>query len=215
MLRKIMSNKIIRYKFHVMLFGLAFAGGIFLPNFSGPETVSAINYGDDKYSLEEAVIAFHTQMNDIANGYIKKLLKTKSPNVSYPAADDECESDNVSTFCLAVKLNAELKDFELEISGRKDDFKEPGDTAVYSLEEAAQSVAERRNFIANEIGSARETLDLTLATYNEIQNVYPIHKELVTLIKNLETYRSNLADIRNEIAIYPAKFNDATTIECK
>lgn len=204
-----------KYKFHIILFGLTFAGGMLLPNLGGNLKTSVINYGDNKYTLEEAVIAFHTEMNDITNTYIKKLLKTASPNVSYPTDDSKCGSDNVSTYCLAVKLNAELRTFELEIANRKDDFKEVSDTATYTFEEATKNVAERRNFIQDEISAARQTLDLTLATYNEIQNVYPIHREFVSLIKNLETYRSNLADIRDEIAYYPAKFNDATTIECK
>ncbi len=204
-----------KYKFYVALFGLAFAGGMFLPNLSGNLKASAIDYGDRKYSLEEAAIAFHTEMNDITNDYIKKLLKTSSPNVSYPGEESKCESDNVSTYCLAVKLNAELTTFEKEIADRQDDFKEATDTSTYTIDEATQHIAERRNFIEDEINAARETLGLTLATYNEMQNVYPIHRELVALIKNLEKYRSNLADIRDKIAYYPAKFNDATTIECK
>lgn len=204
-----------KYKFYAALFGLAFAGGMFLPNLSGNLKASAIDYSDRKYSLEEAVIAFHTEMNGITNDFIKKLLSRSSPNVSYPDDDSKCASDNLSTYCLALKLNMELTTFEKEISGRKDDFKEASDSSTYTIEEATQHVAERRNFIEDEINTARETLDLTLATYNEIQNVYPVHRQLVGLIKNLETYRSNLADIRNEIAFYPAKFNDATTIECK
>ncbi len=211
-----MYDKIIQHKTYIFLFTLAFVGGLFLPKIA-PNSVQAstFNYGDTDYSLEEAVIAFHTEMNKTTNTYLKKLVGSTSPNVEYVTDDANCGSDNVSTYCLAVVLNAELTQFETEISSRKDSFKEASDQSTYTLDEAIKNTADRRNFINQEIIDSRETLELTLATYNEVQNVYPMHKELVSLIKNLETYRSNLADVRSVIEYYPAKFNDATTIECK
>lgn len=216
MLRKIMYDKIIQHKTYIFLFSLAFAGGLYLPkNSLNSVQASTFDYDNTKYTLEESVIAFHTQMNKTTNDYLKKLLKTATPNVAFVIDGSECSDDNVSTYCLAVDLNAELLKFEKEIISRKEAFKEEEDTATYTIEDAVKNTGARRSFIDEEIIEARATLDLTLTTYNEIQSVYPMHRELVTLIKNLETYRSNLADVRSIVEYYPAKFNDATTIQCK
>lgn len=216
MLRKIMYDKIIQHKTYIFLFSLAFAGGIFLPKLpTNSLQANSFDYADEDYTLEESVIAFHTEMNKTTNDYLKKLLASATPNVEFVIDGSDCSDDNVSTYCLAVDLNAELFKFENEIISRKDTFKEADDTSTYTIDDAVKNTADRRSFIDEEIVEARATLDLTLTTYNEIQNVYPMHRELVSLIKNLETYRSNLADVRSIIEYYPAKFNDATTIQCK
>lgn len=72
----------------------------------------------------------------------------------------------------------------------------------------------RMEFIDNEIEVAGDALDKTLAAYNELQMAYPIHKENIKLIKNLEEYNKKLAEIRREIESFPGKFIDASTTKC-
>ena len=67
----------------------------------------------------------------------------------------------------------------------------------------------------SEITAARDSLDLTLAVYNQAQLIYPVHQSFVELQKSLEGFRDALADVRDVIEPYPGRFNDALTITCQ
>lgn len=173
------------------------------------------NYADLSDHLDTAVINFHTVMNETTNSFLERLTSESNPDVSYPASDEDCLGSNISTYCLAVLLEGELLNFETQIYTRAGDFKEADDESQMSIDEAVKEAQYRATFVDDEINSARQTLELTLATYNEIQNVYPLHMQLKELIKNLESYSKSLSKIRDVVEYFPSKFNDASTIECK
>jgi hypothetical protein len=171
--------------------------------------VSVGTYGDGTF--EEDLIELHKTMNDTTNYYLDNLLSSDVVVVDYVSNPEDCTGENFSTYCLAVVLNTELSAFEMTISERSKEL-EPGTT---NLEDALTQGATRTNFIETELFAARETLELTLSVYNEIQNVYPMHKALQTTIVNMQGYRKNLMKLRDLVELYPSKFNDASTIQCQ
>lgn len=200
-----------KYSSYLAVLGLAFLAGMLAPELrAGYAQTSVGTYGDDE-TFEDDLIELHTTMNDITNEFLDTLFTEQELVLEYPLDGEGCTEDNVSTYCLGVKLNDELHAFELTLAERSKEL-EPGTT---NLEDATSQSAARKNFIETEIFAARETLELTLSVYNEVQNVFPTHKALLTTIVNLEDYRNNLAKIRDVIELYPGKFNDASTIQCK
>jgi predicted DNA-binding protein YlxM (UPF0122 family) len=117
-------------------------------------------------------------------------------------------------------LNQNLGEFEKYLVSHKSEYNfseyegEDG-SSVISLEEAFEAASAQRSTVNDQIVSAENTLDLTLAIYNQVQIVYPVHAELVELIKNMEDYRTKLSKVRDILELYPSKFNGATTAQCK
>lgn len=203
-------------------FVLAFVLGVLLP-YANPEffkaDTTANAYAD--YKLEDALVAYHLNVNKITNTYLEMLLDpdaAKLGYVEYPSDDSLCDGrSNFSTYCLAFTLNAELTQFEENLSTRVDQFDlENGDfSEVTSLQGALQSATSQRELLQEQVSTAEDALDLNLAVYNQIQTVYPIHVELTKFIQNLEDYRNNLAALRDTLTPYPAKFNGLTSTDCK
>lgn len=224
-----MHNKIKVLKWFV----LAFVAGFLLPRSYGPVlTADLLGYQKTQYDgleLEEAIKAFHLANNEIVNSYLELLLDPDYASLGYvsypPDLEDTtqplCDADqkNVSTFCLAVVLNTNLEEFNKYLVKEQDklDFTpEDEETAApRSLDDALEAASSQRTIVDNQILLAEDTLDLTLAVYNQVQIVYPIHEEMLDLIRNLDDYRGNLAEIRNIIELYPSKFNGASTAQCK
>ncbi len=210
-------------------FLLAFVLGFLIPRFElGGLQASASDY--DKYSkienLDEMIETFHKDMNDTTNETIKALLASTTPNVLYPASDDDCGTDNLSTYCLGVRLNTKLLGFEQALLERKDTLEELQNTVESSdgaedssqldtLTDAIQFANQQASVVDEQMTNAEAALDLTLAVYNQIQTVWPLHKELETFRNNLEGFRDNLAKVRDVIEGYPNKFNGASTAQCK
>jgi hypothetical protein len=174
----------------------------------------------EKYSLEEAIVMYHMLVNTSVNAMLGMLLDDNAAAPGYvamPPSDEECSDTNVSTYCLAVRLNKELADFE-EFAGQKStelDISGGEYSSSQALEEALSSARTETNTLKDQMAIAADALDLTLAVYNQIQIVYPMHKELEDLIINLQDYNNNLAKIRGIVELYPSKFNGASTIQCK
>ncbi len=212
-------------------FLLAFVVGFLFPRLSaGTVLSSSTDY--DKYAsmdtLDEMIETFHVDMNTTTNEYIKALLASPDPKVLYPASDDGCTSDNVSTYCLAYVLNEKLVAFETALLERKDDLEELDDLIeaeegedssgvdqLDTLSDAIQFANQQALVVDEQMQNAEDALDLTLAVYNQIQIVYPLHVELTDFRKNLEGFRDNLAAVRDAIEGYPSKFNGASTAQCK
>lgn len=204
-------------------FLLAFVLGFLIPRFElGGIQASASDY--DKYSkidsLDEMIETFHKDMNDTTNETIKALLASATPNVLYPASDEDCGTDNLSTYCLGVRLNAKLLGFEQALLERKDTLEELKNRVedvnqLDTLTDAIQFANQQSAVVDEQMSNAEAALDLTLAVYNQIQIVWPLHKELETFRNNLEGFRDNLAKVRDVIEGYPNKFNGASTAQCK
>lgn len=198
------------------LLGLAMLVGLVAPQLNSDNyRASILEYGAEGLTLEDDVIRFHLQVNEITNDFLEILTEEEEPNVNYPASEEECGETNVSTFCLASLLNEELTAFEIGLLVHKERFREKEDIGTITLKDAIKQQQVRGSLIESEIVSAVKAVDLTLAVYNEAQLAYPIHREFVRLVSNLEDYRTNLAKIRDSIEIYPSKFNDVLTIQCK
>lgn len=201
----------------MMLFGLAFLGGMLMPQFEGGNIkTSILEYGLPGSKLEDDIIRFHLQVNETTNDYLDKLTSTDEPNVDYPTSEEGCSEDNVSTFCLASVLNEELTAFEIGMLFHKDNFRDATDDfEAITIGDAMKQQELRGSLIDSEIEAARKAVNLTLAVYNQAQLTYPVHEEFIKMVNNLEEYRDNLADIRTVIEQYPYKFNNATTTQCK
>lgn len=204
---------------------LAFFAGLFLPQVS-PNLLKADlsnNYYENNYeSVEDGILAYHQWVNLTVNLYISLLMDEDFADFGYvelPPSDADCTSGkNVSTYCLAVILNDNLNDFNEYMVAHKNDFSTSYDYSgpnTYTWSAALDAAFMQQNTIENQMQMSEDALDLTLSVYNQIQLIYPVHKEFTDLIMNLEEYRDNLGDLRAIIDSYPSRFNGASTFQCK
>lgn len=216
-------------KKYLRFFVLAFAFGLFVPHINPAlfkadltdnpyQEISDNSTGED--ALEKALVAYHINTNKIVNDTLALLFDATIDvsEISMPPSGSNCEEENVSTYCLAVKLNDNLVQFEEFVASKKSvgfDSTSQEFTNIETLNDAIKVAGQESIVLEDQLAIANDALDLTLAVYNQIQIVYPLHKELRKMLDNLMTYRSNLADIRNLVELFPSKFNGATTTQCK
>lgn len=207
-------------KKHYRGIALSFLIGVLMPAALGPTLkadVSSDNFFDGIDTVDEVVVVYHILANDSTN--LALTLLTDEEYQDYSSTDyvnpEDCSVSNVSTYCLAVSLNELLVHFEEKLRSMENDYDVDANTDISSLNSAITQALYDREQIEIEIQAARDTLDLTLAVYNQIQTVYPLHKEMADLIGNMETYRDNLAAIRGQMELYPSRFNNATSATCK
>jgi len=74
--------------------------------------------------------------------------------------------------------------------------------------------ATQLNRIETEVDVAERTLELSISAYNELHMAYPLHVKYRDLITQLEDYRDDLADLRDEVTLFPATFHDISTTSC-
>jgi hypothetical protein len=209
------------YKFFLAAFALGFIVPYGNPAlFKADLTDNYYEKYSKDYSLEETIVAYHMLVNTSVNAMLGMLLDSSAAVPGYvamPPSDDNCSETNVSTYCLAMKLNKELADFEQFASNKTTEHDINGGEydASQPLEEALSSARTETSTLKEQMDIAADALDLTLAVYNQIQIVYPMHKELNDLLLNLTAYNENLAEIRKIVELYPSKFNGASTIQCK
>lgn len=156
----------------------------------------------------------------------------------------ECTGENLSTYCLAMVITDKyfffranmLKAREMEKlkaatqfetqTGKKPKAGETNDTLIqqrtlfgaigdiFQGEKAMQSYGEAINDIDREIDLARQALDQTLASYNEMQMALIMHSKYKKVIESLENYRDKISEIRKEVDLYPFTFLDLSTTAC-
>lgn len=227
-----MKNFFINYG---RFFILAFVLGFLLPHVNGENLkADSTNYAaayaaySEINSLDDMIKQFHLNMNEITNTKIADLFASDYPNVLYPTSDDQCDA-NLSTYCVAYQLNENLLGFEQALMERKDsleelenlkstmrDSEEAEDSdSADTLSTAIKFANQQALVVEEQMQNAEDTLDLTLAVYNQIQIVWPLHVELQDFRKNLEGLRDNLAAVRDVIEGFPSKFNGASTAQCK
>lgn len=207
--------KMKKYLSYLMVLALAFVGGLYLPAINANLIkADTYTYGLDRNSLEDDVKNFHNEMNTKTNEFLNILMSVPEPNLNYPLTGNECEMDNVSTLCLAVELNEIYTKYEAGLKSRTSELDSSVDT-IEELAEATENTAKKNNFIETELMEALETMELSLAVYNEIQNIYPAHVELENTIDQLKDYRNNLAKVRDLVELYPSRFNGVSTNSCQ
>lgn len=84
---------------------------------------------------------------------------------------------------------------------------------IYQLQKSMEMSA-RLDAVTREIDSAKQTLDVTLATYNELKTAWAMHKRYVEIYESLVKYRDKMVEIRHQVEDFPSKFIDATTTMC-
>lgn len=213
-----MKNSFIQYG---RWFILAFLLGVIWP-YVNPDffKADATNVYDSYDDLEDVLVAYHLRVNELTNTALEMLMnpdRIKLGYVEYPSDDAGCDTGkNASTYCLAVAINEELTQFEESLISRANEYNLETDfTEVTTLYTALNEATSQRDLIQEQIDTAEDALDLSLAVYNQIQIVYPLHIELTKFIENLEDYRDNLGDLRRTLSRYPSKFNGVTSMECK
>jgi len=204
-------------RFKLLMLGLTFGLGILFPrlapNMLSANLLDASNPYMDYGTWEEALIAYHVQANEITNTFLKTLTTNENVDVTFPGSPEGCAASNASTYCLAVALNQELSQLELFLATQRDApiQVEAGSDFTKTLNQLTINNQD----MESEIKAARDSLDLTLAVYNQAQLIYPVHQSFVELQKSLEGFRDALADVRDVIEPYPGRFNDALTITCQ
>ncbi len=93
--------------------------------------------------------------------------------------------------------------------------KNTADLALESITSITANLAIRQRNIDDEIPAAKEALDQTLSAYDQLRTAWPMHQQYKEIYKNLETYRDDLVNVRQQTDTFPSKFIDVTTTQCK
>ena len=165
---------------------------------------------------------------------------TPDPNSKAPENGD-CTglTDNYSTYCVAKTLLSNETSGYMEylkaLDCRKTSFFDTGTEKDYYNEyqefmiigkdnekktdtiyqaQKALEISGRQDAIEREIDSAKQTLDVTLATYDELKTAWAMHIRYVEIYESLVKYRDKMVEIRDQVEDFPSKFIDATTTMC-
>lgn len=187
-----------------------------LPQVGADSEASIEKYDRDHTTLREAVVAYHKNMNTLFNEHLELMLSGKG-DLNPPGENEECSDKNVSTYCLSLRAVEEYQAFLEAMKTHRGYYDNPVTEEKSSSLDVKQQLDlynQRDNLIDGQIVLAQKVLDVTLATYNELQIFYPLHVEYTELIKHLEKYRDGLAEIRREVEKYPDTFHNVSTTQC-
>jgi hypothetical protein len=229
---------------YFFLFSLTiFAVAIFrLPGASADPTLENIKkYSRDYSSLRNAVVTYHNDMNELFDAKIKILLdddttieQVKAPGYNDDGSPKECESDNVSTYCVSLEAADLYFAFQEALVGDGDGYDSHVDYYFDEVEDAYSSAsedpdsarrqlrlddvsseyAERYDLIQDQLEISQRAMNVTLSAYNELYKYYNLHKEYEQVITDLEAYRDELSEMRKWVERYPKHFHDRTTTAC-
>lgn len=172
-------------------------------------------YENDKLSLYDVGLLYHTRMNDLFNSKLKLLNEGEKGGGTGKTPDgDECPENNYSTYCLAMTASKEYEQFKAALEKRRK-IVDLGTGTNLSLQEVTIQAFSKVSEIDRELARSKKALDSALANYNELRIAYPMHLQYTELIKNLTEYNKKLTNLRKEVEKLPGKFIDATTAECK
>src|SRR3989339_1393618 len=118
---------------------------------------------DSRYSrehygnLQDAIIAFHSDVNGIFNVYIEKIVTSDKPDISYPT-DGVCTDANVSTYCLSAKVVPLFIEY-LEGLDDHAQYVTDASDATSGITEITDMVQARSRIISAEKSTSLEVLD--------------------------------------------------------
>lgn len=188
---------------------LVFMSGVWM---SGTFAATSNPYEKEGAKYEEVRDLYHKRVNDVFN---KKLALMKQGDKGSGTAEipkgDNCSENNYSTFCLALATAKEYENYIIGLDKLKLVVDVPEDRSIAGT---SMGVIGKRAEIENEKVRAKKTLDVALATYNELAGLYQQHLEYEKMIKNLTKYNKKVTEFRKEVEELPPKFIDATTAEC-
>lgn len=188
----------------------------------------------------EVFSIYHGKMNDLFNERITMLLElTESEDFfSDPAkqkrlvipnnVDRENDSVaeivakcrgveesevNLSSYCLSMEGLQFYKEYVLRLNEMQTEV----DFSNYdgSINSTLFDTSAKNAAIEDEIMNARNTLEAAVGAYQEFMQAYPMHMKYQEVIKKLLKYKLELKDVRNETALFPFKFIDATSLYCE
>lgn len=190
-------------------------------------------YAQGDQTTNDAISLYHETVNNRLNKYIEKMIKSQSiasasgetdPNSAYPA-DGKCTEENYSTYCVSKTLllgeNGDgHMDYLKALDCRKsrvfdtlteeDSYSDSSHNQSYTTLQVSKRIRE----IENEILISKQTLDVAIATYDELKTAWTMHKRYMNIYKNLIKFRDKMSEIRHQVEKYPSKFIDATTTMC-
>ncbi|MFC1599442.1 hypothetical protein ACFL3T_00250 [Patescibacteria group bacterium] len=200
----------LKLRFVAALSIMVFLSGVWM---SGTMAATSNPYEKEGLKYEEVKELYHKRVNDLFNSKLKLLKQgEKGSGTAEIPKGDNCSENNYSTFCLALASAKEYENYVVGLEKQKLIVDIPDNDL--SIEKISVGVISKRGEIDNEIKRSKKTLDVALATYNELSGVYRQHLEYETLIKNLTKYNKKVTEFRKEVEKLPSKFVDATTTQC-
>lgn len=192
---------------------------------------------EDYDDVEDLVETYHETLNEEMNRRIELFLKAKPEElakmeyippqkketrvvdgvdtVEITRENEKCPKDATSTYCVSQKFLDEYYAFRkrmIEIRNRT--IMKAQTQKEAKFEEVSRKAQEIDAMINNELAYAQKTLDLALATYNELHMAYPLHQKFTEFTAVLEKYRDAVRDIRHKVDFYPVTFFNVQTTKC-
>lgn len=194
-------------------------------------------YDDPNRSTSTVISDYHNYVNGVFNEYTKVMISASISDKrgDPPEKAENCPNDpssNFSTFCLAVNLLGDdgkndrgYINYKNALQKRRNDLvdkaeKDPTNPFSQAALNMMDSMTAVRNFaikktnLDHEIDAAKKALDVSLATYDELRVLYPMHKEYLKIFDALVNYRDKLVEVRKQTDQFPATFIDVTTSKC-
>lgn len=78
----------------------------------------------------------------------------------------------------------------------------------------ALDVSEKVTEVDEQIAIAKQALDTTLATYDQLKTAWELHIRYIGIYESLTIFRDKISQIRMPVETYSSKFTDATTASC-
>jgi hypothetical protein len=140
---------------------------------------------------------------------------------------EECGPANVSTYCVSMGALTFYMAYIERLDSIQDSAAMPGfrpseDVFDFlpggvnpSVEGVLRETAARNEQIKAEVKEARQVMEAAVAVYNEFRFAYPAHEKYRQIIRKLTKYKLVLKDIRKRAMLFPTRFIDASSSECK
>jgi hypothetical protein len=165
-------------------------------------------FGQLKYSYFCYKAALESKKNDVLEETGQKLLGMcgKSDwegivpkDLCDQKASYDAQTDPIARTAELNKLNALLKKYGYD----------------YSVTVIGSNLAQKAGRITEEVARAKRALDFTLDAYSQLRDAWKLHIKYIDVYQELVKYRDNLVAIRKQTDVFPFRFIDASTTQCK
>lgn len=241
-MRPSVLSKSIFFRLFVLALLLGFSVSLAIPSHAeSPRDEGIVDYSGIT-EVEDFIVKYHDSLNDFLNEKMDVLMSGKG-NEKIPKSKNfrNCEQNYTSTWCvsmtmlneyyrlrthliearnkLAQNLNAAQATARKKLQERLK--KEPG-RSIEALEkeiaptyqDLISAVQELDATIDRELEIAQQTLELAVAAYDELHIAWALHTKYLDLIDQLEDYRNAIAEIRDEVELFPFTFFNVQTTQC-
>lgn len=149
---------------------------------------------------------YHKQVNDEFNEHIEKLSQDYYKNDGVYQKECVLWGDETSTNTLRISQSM-IQRFEKYECALNEYIKNPplnGDEITQL--QAVQTLNYIVYRLETELSKSYTALELTIQMYSEMRLWYPVHRDLLCLIDQLEDYRDSLREFVDDIVRLPIKF---------